>query len=134
MAQRLRQILPRCKRQNQTRNKAVASAHGADHLHVWRARHQPQALGDQHIAFGPAGDQHCLCHVAVHQFGGEIDAGGQGEELKGKIIRIAHMGCLDEYDILTGISCLEKVLKVLISFLEILLGHLALKYNTCFCQ
>ena len=38
-------------------------------------------------------------------------AGGQGEELKGKIIRIAHLGCLDEYDILTGISCLEKVLK-----------------------
>ena len=36
-------------------------------------------------------------------------AGGQ-EELKGKIIRIAHMGCLDEYDILTGIACLEKVL------------------------
>jgi aspartate aminotransferase-like enzyme len=37
-------------------------------------------------------------------------AGGQ-DELKGKIIRIAHMGCIDEYDILTGISCLEKVLK-----------------------
>lgn len=37
-------------------------------------------------------------------------AGGQGD-LKGKIIRIAHMGCLDEYDMLTGISCLEKVLK-----------------------
>ncbi len=36
-------------------------------------------------------------------------AGGQ-DSLKGKIIRIAHMGCLDEYDILTGISCLEKVL------------------------
>lgn len=36
-------------------------------------------------------------------------AGGQGS-LKGKIIRIAHMGCIDEYDILTGISCLEKVL------------------------
>lgn len=36
-------------------------------------------------------------------------AGGQGD-LKGKIIRIAHMGCVDEYDILTGISCLEKVL------------------------
>jgi len=36
-------------------------------------------------------------------------AGGQGH-LKGKIIRIAHMGCVDEYDILTGISCLEKVL------------------------
>jgi aspartate aminotransferase-like enzyme len=38
-------------------------------------------------------------------------AGGQGEELKGKIVRIAHMGCIDEYDILTGIACLEKVLK-----------------------
>ena len=36
-------------------------------------------------------------------------AGGQAH-LKGKIIRIAHMGCVDEYDILTGISCLEKVL------------------------
>jgi len=39
-------------------------------------------------------------------------AGGQGH-LKGNIIRIAHMGCVDEYDILTGISCLEKVLKEL---------------------
>jgi aspartate aminotransferase-like enzyme len=39
-------------------------------------------------------------------------AGGQGA-LKGKIIRIAHMGCLDEYDIITGISCLEKALKEL---------------------
>ncbi|MDP2654852.1 MAG: alanine--glyoxylate aminotransferase family protein [Candidatus Omnitrophota bacterium] len=38
-------------------------------------------------------------------------AGGQGEDLKGKIIRIAHMGSLDEYDIIAGISCLEKVLK-----------------------
>lgn len=38
-------------------------------------------------------------------------AGGQGEELKGKIVRLAHMGCIDEYDILTGIAVLEKVLK-----------------------
>jgi aspartate aminotransferase-like enzyme len=37
-------------------------------------------------------------------------AGGQGD-LVGKIIRIAHMGAVDEYDILTGLSCLEKVLK-----------------------
>jgi aspartate aminotransferase-like enzyme len=36
-------------------------------------------------------------------------AGGQ-DKLKGRVVRIAHMGCLDEYDILTGISCLEKVL------------------------
>lgn len=39
-------------------------------------------------------------------------AGGQGD-IKGKIIRMAHMGCLDEYDLLTGISCLEKALKEL---------------------
>ena len=37
-------------------------------------------------------------------------AGGQGKE-KGKIFRIAHMGYIDEYDVLTAISCLEKVLK-----------------------
>ncbi len=37
-------------------------------------------------------------------------AGGQ-DVLKGKIVRISHMGCIDEYDILTGISCLEKVLQ-----------------------
>jgi len=36
-------------------------------------------------------------------------AGGQAQ-LKGKIIRIAHMGCVNEEDILTGISYLEKVL------------------------
>ena len=36
-------------------------------------------------------------------------AGGQGP-VKGKIIRMAHMGCVDEYDILTGIACLEKTL------------------------
>jgi aspartate aminotransferase-like enzyme len=39
-------------------------------------------------------------------------AGGQ-DELKGKVIRIAHMGALDEYDLLAGIGCLEKVLKQL---------------------
>ncbi|HLF18080.1 MAG TPA: alanine--glyoxylate aminotransferase family protein [Candidatus Omnitrophota bacterium] len=36
-------------------------------------------------------------------------AGGQAE-LKGKIFRIAHMGCVSEQDILTGISFLERVL------------------------
>ena len=39
-------------------------------------------------------------------------AGGQGD-LKGKIVRIAHMGMVDEYDILSGIACFEKVLKEL---------------------
>ncbi len=36
-------------------------------------------------------------------------AGGQ-DEMKGKIFRIAHMGYITEFDIITGISCLEKVL------------------------
>jgi len=37
-------------------------------------------------------------------------AGGQGE-MKGKLIRVAHMGYMSEFDIILGISCLEKVLK-----------------------
>lgn len=36
-------------------------------------------------------------------------AGGQAE-LKGKVFRFAHMGYMNEFDIITGISCLEKVL------------------------
>jgi len=36
-------------------------------------------------------------------------AGGQAE-LKGKVFRIAHMGFIDEFDIILCISCLEKVL------------------------
>ncbi len=36
-------------------------------------------------------------------------AGGQAE-LKGKIIRIAHMGYINRFDIIAGIDCLEKVL------------------------
>jgi aspartate aminotransferase-like enzyme len=36
-------------------------------------------------------------------------AGGQ-DAMKGKLIRIAHMGHIEEFDIITGISCLEKVL------------------------
>ena len=36
-------------------------------------------------------------------------AGGQSE-LKGKVFRIAHMGYINEFNIILGISCLEKVL------------------------
>lgn len=36
-------------------------------------------------------------------------AGGQSE-LKGRVFRIAHMGYIEEFDIITAISCLEKVL------------------------
>jgi aspartate aminotransferase-like enzyme len=37
-------------------------------------------------------------------------AGGQAE-LKGKVFRIAHMGFIEEFDIIVGIACLEKVLQ-----------------------
>lgn len=37
-------------------------------------------------------------------------AGGQAE-LKGKVFRFAHMGFIEEFDIIVGISCLEKVLR-----------------------
>ncbi len=37
-------------------------------------------------------------------------AGGQAE-LKGKVFRFAHMGYIEEFDIIAGISCLEKVLQ-----------------------
>jgi len=36
-------------------------------------------------------------------------AGGQAE-LKGKVFRLAHMGFIEEFDIIAGVSCLEKVL------------------------
>ena len=36
-------------------------------------------------------------------------AGGQAE-LKGKVIRISHMGYVGEFDVIAGISCLEKAL------------------------
>lgn len=36
-------------------------------------------------------------------------AGGQAE-LKGKVFRIAHMGFIEEFDIIAGVSCIEKVL------------------------
>jgi len=37
-------------------------------------------------------------------------AGGQSE-MKGKIFRFAHMGYIEEFDIIIGLACLEKVLK-----------------------
>ncbi|MHB9030482.1 MAG: hypothetical protein ACYC9O_17085 [Candidatus Latescibacterota bacterium] len=41
---------------------------------------------------------------------GIFPAGGQ-DQLKGKIIRIAHIGYLDEYDVLTALSGLELSLR-----------------------
>lgn len=58
----------------------------------------------------PAGiDGEKLVKVMRDEYGVTI-AGGQGE-MKGKIIRIAHMGYISEFDVILGIACLEKVLK-----------------------
>jgi aspartate aminotransferase-like enzyme len=57
----------------------------------------------------PSGIDGEKCVKIMRDTHGITVAGGQ-EELKGKIIRISHMGCLDEYDLLAGIACLEKVL------------------------
>ncbi len=52
-----------------------------------------------------------LVKIMRDEYGVTI-AGGQGE-MKGKLIRIAHMGYISEFDIILGIACLEKVLKKL---------------------
>ena len=58
----------------------------------------------------PAGiDGEKLVKVMRDTYGVTI-AGGQSE-MNGKIFRIAHMGYIGEFDIIVGISCLEKVLK-----------------------
>lgn len=46
------------------------------------------------------------------QFGVTI-AGGQGEEMKGKLLRIAHLGYMDRFDVVVAISALEMTLKSL---------------------
>lgn len=57
----------------------------------------------------PAGiDGEKLVKIMRDNYGVTI-AGGQSE-MKGKIFRFAHMGYIGEFDIIAGISCLEKVL------------------------
>ncbi|MDD3345536.1 MAG: alanine--glyoxylate aminotransferase family protein [Candidatus Omnitrophica bacterium] len=60
----------------------------------------------------PAGvDGEKLVKIMRDVYGVTI-AGGQSE-MKGKIFRFAHMGFIEEFDIIAGIACLEKVLKEL---------------------
>jgi aspartate aminotransferase-like enzyme len=71
----------------------------------------PEASSDAVTAAKvPAGvDGEKLVKTMRDEYGVTI-AGGQSE-MKGKIIRIAHMGYISEFDIILGIACLEKVLK-----------------------
>ena len=70
----------------------------------------PQACSDVVTAVKvPAGiDGEKLVKTMRDTYGVTI-AGGQSE-MKGKIFRFAHMGYIGEFDIIAGLSCLEKVL------------------------
>jgi aspartate aminotransferase-like enzyme len=71
----------------------------------------PEAASDAVTAVKvPAGvDGEKLVKTMRDVYGVTI-AGGQAE-LKGKVFRFAHMGFIEEFDIIAGLSCLEKVLK-----------------------
>jgi aspartate aminotransferase-like enzyme len=73
----------------------------------------PEASSDvvTAVCVPPGLDGEKLVKVMRDTYGVTI-AGGQAE-LKGKVFRIAHMGFIEEFDIIVGISCLEKVLRQL---------------------
>jgi aspartate aminotransferase-like enzyme len=64
------------------------------------------------VAKVPAGiDGQALLNKLEKQYGLKL-AGGQ-DELKGKIVRLAHMGYIDQFDVLAALSGVELVLKEL---------------------
>lgn len=93
------------------RHKKLAEATRAAMLALGLELFAPTAASDAVTAVKvPAGiDGEKLVKTMRDEHGVTI-AGGQSE-MKGKIFRIAHMGYISEFDIILGISCLEKVLK-----------------------
>lgn len=74
----------------------------------------------------PSGiDSLMVAEIMCSQYGVTV-AGGQGQ-LKSKIIRIGHMGCLDDGDMLKGIDALERALMELGYQIEIGVGLAAAK-------
>lgn len=92
------------------RHKVLASATRAAVLALGLELLAPKVASDAVTAAKlPAGiDGEKLVKTMRDTYGVTI-AGGQ-EELKGKIVRIAHMGYITEFDIIVGVACLEKVL------------------------
>ncbi len=92
------------------RHKTMADATRAAMLALGLELFAPTAASDGVTAAKvPAGvDGEKLVKTMRDTYGVTI-AGGQAE-LKGKVIRIAHMGFIAESDIILGITCLEKVL------------------------
>ncbi len=93
------------------RHKKLADATRAALVALGMELFAPDAASDAVTAAKvPAGvEGEKLVKVMRDEYGVTI-AGGQGE-MKGKLIRIAHMGYISEFDIILCISCLEKVLK-----------------------
>lgn len=93
------------------RHKKLAEATRAAMLALGLELFAPTAASDAVTAVKvPAGiDGEKLVKTMRDEYGVTI-AGGQSE-MKGKLFRIAHMGYISEFDIILGISCLEKVLK-----------------------
>jgi len=93
-----------------TRHKKMADATRAAVRALGLELFAPTAASDVVTAVKvPAGiDGEKLVKTMRDTYGVTI-AGGQAE-LKGKVFRFAHMGYIEEFDIIIGISCLEKVL------------------------
>jgi aspartate aminotransferase-like enzyme len=91
------------------RHKKMADAVRAAALALGLELFAPTAASDAVTAVKvPAGlDGEKLVKTMRDTYGVTM-AGGQ-DELKGKVFRIAHMGFISEFDIITGLSCLEKV-------------------------
>lgn len=85
---------------------ATRSAMKALHLELFAAR-PGNVLTAVKVPAGVDGGK--LVKEMRDQLGVTI-AGGQGE-MKGKVFRIAHLGYMDRFDILTGINALEIALK-----------------------
>lgn len=92
------------------RHKKMADATRAAMKGLGLTLFAPTAASDVVTAVNvPAGlDGEKLVKTMRDAYGVTI-AGGQ-DELKGKVFRFAHMGFIEEFDIIAGISCLEKVL------------------------
>lgn len=92
------------------RHKKMADATRAAMSGLGLALFAPDAASDVVTAVKvPAGiDGEKLVKTMRDTYGVTI-AGGQ-DEMKGKLFRIAHMGYIEEFDIIVGVSCLEKVL------------------------
>lgn len=85
---------------------AVRSAVKAMGLSLFAPSAASDAVTSVYVPAGIDGEK--LVKTMRDTYGVTI-AGGQ-DEMKGKLIRIAHMGYIEEFDIIVGISCLEKVL------------------------